>query len=164
MTHSDGWPAEWSPRARTIASATDRGIRAAGAQDLDGFTESVEQLEKDSDTARDVHAHLIRELLEMSYQDGLSSDDVSEVLTRTVAGARFWQAPVTASAVAAVLTGALGVGLENQDSVQGPTEYEIIGAAILIAADLTTSISVEPAPHVLHAVDEIRRAQTVEMP
>ncbi|MFW0795053.1 hypothetical protein AAFP30_14675 [Gordonia sp. CPCC 205515] len=161
MTDND----DWSPTARTIATATEQGIRAARAHDLEALAESIDHLENHTDTAREVHAHLMRELLETSYQDGLSGDDVSEVLTRTVTDAASWQAPVTPAAVAVVLTGALGVGPDSrEESAPTLSEPEIICAALLIAADLVTSTDLDPKPYVVRAIEEIRRAQTVEMP
>ncbi|WAC55547.1 hypothetical protein [Gordonia sp. SL306] len=53
---------------------------------------------------------MVRQLLETQYQDGLSGDDVSEVLTRTVGDAVSWDAPIDPSGVVLILTGALGVG------------------------------------------------------
>nr|WP_202422099.1 hypothetical protein [Gordonia sp. SID5947] len=153
--------------ARAVAEATDQGIRAARGHDPEGFGEAVHHLETHTDAARAVHAHMVRELLEMSYQDGLSGDDVSDVLTRTVGGAGLWDAPVEPAAVVVVLTGALGVR-EHSDSDDDPAppipQAAIVGAAILVAADLAAAAGIDHEPFLVRAVEEIRRAQTVEMP
>ncbi|MEE4025262.1 hypothetical protein V1Y59_19415 [Gordonia sp. PKS22-38] len=160
-------PAEWPSKVREIAEATDLGIRAARAADLEGFTDAVEQLH-DHPGAREVHAHMVRELLETTYQDGLSGDDVSEVLTRTIGGSADWQAPVDPSAVVVVLTGALGVAEHADDADRAPTTHtppaELAGAAILVVTDLAKGIAADHRPYLDRAVAEIRRAQTVEMP
>ncbi|WAC55544.1 hypothetical protein [Gordonia sp. SL306] len=160
-------PAEWSRMARAVAEATDLGIRAARAHDLENFADAVEQLENHTEATRDLHAHMVRELLETQYQDGVSGDDVSEVLTRTVGGAGLWNVPVDPSAVAMVLTVALGVG-ESSDTSDAPATTippaEIIGAAILVVADLAASAAIHHEPSLVRAMEEIRRAQTVEMP
>ncbi|GAB92386.1 hypothetical protein [Gordonia rhizosphera] len=158
-------PAEWPLKARAIAEATDRGIRAARAHDLDGFGEALEQLEIHPE-ARDVHAHMVRELLETQYQDGVSGEDVSEVLTRAVDDAGDWNAPVDPSAMVVVLTGSLGV-VESSDDDGPPTDIpvaQLTGAAIVVIADLAAGAALDHQPYLVRAVEEIRRAQTVEMP
>ncbi|SKZ43586.1 Uncharacterised protein [Mycobacteroides abscessus subsp. abscessus] len=167
MTGNHKYPAEWSPMAREIATATDRGIRAARSQVSQDFDDAVAQLEKNGDAARLMHSHMVRELLETSYQDGLSGDDVSDVLTRAVASASRWDAPVDPDAVAAVLLGALGVG--EQSGVNGAVAQsiplvKIISAAILVTADLVADAEVDHEPYITRAVGEIRRDQTIEIP
>lgn len=167
MTNKFVSSVEWPAVARTVAEVTDRGVRAARTHDLDGFGEAVGVLEIHAEVAREVHAHMVRELLETLYQDGLSGDDVSEVLTRTTDDAGLWYAPVDPSAVVVVLTGALGVGEGSVSSDVRPQSIppaEIIGAAFLVIADLAASAGLEHEPYLVRAVEEIRRAQTVEMP
>ncbi|GAA3690758.1 hypothetical protein [Gordonia hankookensis] len=167
MGNEFGSSATRQSAARTVTEASSRGIRAARAHDLEGFTECVEELEPHADAARIVHSHLVRELLETSYQDGLSGEDVSEVLRRTVTGAGGWNVAIDPEAVVTVLTGALGVveppeGRDAPAPVIPPTA--IIAAAILVAADLAAHMDLDPEPYLGRAVDEIRRAQAVEMP
>ena len=160
-------PSDWSLMARTVADATDRGIRSARAHDGGDFAEAVEILGVHADAARAVHAHMVRELIETAYQDGLDSDDVADVLTRTVADATGWDAPVDPTAVAVVLTGALGVNEPADPGDAGTpasSASQVIGAAILVAARLTTDTGVDHGDFLRRAVEEIRRAQTVEMP
>lgn len=167
MVTSGGFPSEWSATTRSIATETDRGIRAARTHDLDELVGAVESLGIDADAARIVHAHVVRELLETTYDDGLSSEDISDVLARTVADAGRWNAPADPSSVAVVLTGALGVSddLGHHDgSGAAPSSAEIITAALLVAALLATTARVDHHAYLVRAVEEIRRAQTVEMP
>lgn len=166
MAGSDRSHADSSPMARTIADATDRGIRSARSHDLAGFGEAVDTLVIHAEAARAVHAQLVRELLETAYQDGLDGDDVADVLNRTVSDARRWNAPADPAAVATVLTGALGV-TEHPDTSDGATPIPssgIAAAAILVAADLAADAGFDHGPYLARAVEEIRRAQTVEMP
>ncbi|MFW0785181.1 hypothetical protein AAFP35_11715 [Gordonia sp. CPCC 206044] len=167
MAEHHGYPAEWSLMARDIAAATDRGITAARSHDSEDLDDAVAQLEKHGDAARGMQAHMVRELLETSYQDGLSGDDVSDVLTRTIAAAARWVASVDPNAVAAVLTGALGVAERPGDSdiaAQPIPIAKIIGAALLVLADLAADAEVDHNPYLVRAVEEIRREQTIEIP
>ena len=41
---------------------------------------------------------------------------------------------------------------------------KIVGAAILVAADLAADAEVDHGPYLVRAVEEIRRAQTIEIP
>ncbi|MDL9948306.1 hypothetical protein QSJ19_22545 [Gordonia sp. ABSL11-1] len=160
-------PAEWPSTARAVAEATDAGIRAARTQHIEDFRDAAERLEKHAEVAREVHEHMVRELLETMYQDGLTGDDVSDVLRRTITGAGLWDAQVDPSAVVVVLTGALGVAETSDDRDAGTPDVaptELIGAAILVMADLLAAGAMDRKDYLLRAVEEIRRAQTVEMP
>lgn len=164
-THTS--PAGWPLTARTVAEATDQGVRAARAQDIEDFRDSVGRLEKHAEVAREVHGLMVRELLEALYQDGVSGDDVSEVLRRTITGAGLWDAPVDPSAVVVVLTGALGVAEPDEDGEGRTTAIaaaDVVGAAVLVIADLLAAGKIDHKDYLMRAVEEIRRAQTVEMP
>ncbi len=153
--------------AREIATATDRGISAARSQNAQDFDDAVAQLEKHYDAARPMHSHMVRELLETSYQDGLSGDDVSDVLARTVASASRWDVSVDPDVIAAVLLGALGVDERlsvNDTGAQSIPPAKIIGAAVLVASDLAAAAEVDHEPYLVRAVEEIRRDQTIENP
>ncbi|WHU49363.1 hypothetical protein QNM97_10505 [Gordonia sp. L191] len=157
--------ADWTAVARVIAEATDRGIGAARTHELEELRDAVEELAIHADAARDVHGHLVRELLETSYQDGLDGDDVAEVLNRTVSATGRWHAEVDPTAVAVVLTGALGVAERPDDgTTSAPTPSDVVVAALLVAADLASATAVDHGPYVTRAVEELRRAQTVEIP
>ena len=157
--------APWPLKARAISESTDHGIRAVRAHDLAGFEEALEQLDIHPE-ARDVHAHMVRELIETRYQDGVSGDDVAEVLSRTVADSGAWHAPVDPSAVVVVLTGSLGVAERSDDDGPPATipPAELNGAAILVIADVVADAALDHRPYLVRAIEEIRRAQTVEMP
>ncbi len=166
MARNQRFPAQWSPMAQEIATASDQGISAARSHDRKHFDDAVAQLEKHGDAARAVHAYAIRELLETSFQDGVSGDDVSDVLTRTVDTAAQWDVSVPPDSVVAVLIGALGVSERRGDDAAAAAIplAAIIGAAMLVAAEMATDAAVDHVPYVVRAVDEIHRAQTIEIP
>ncbi|MDY6810290.1 MAG: hypothetical protein SW127_14950 [Actinomycetota bacterium] len=157
--------AEWPLKARTIAEASGRGIRAARTHDLDAFGEAIQQLEIHPE-AREVHAHMVRELLETRFPDGLSGDDLAGVLTHTVDGAGAWDAPVDPAAVVVVLTGSLGVtdSPDSDGAARDIPQPQLHSAAILAIADLAAEAALDHEPYLMRAVEEIRRSQTVEMP
>jgi hypothetical protein len=157
--------APWPLKARAISESTDHGIRAVRAHDLAGFAEALEQLAIHPE-AREVHAHMVRELIETRYQDGVTGDDVADVLSRTVGDSGAWHAPVDPSAVVVVLTGSLGVAERSDDDGPPATipPAELNGAAILVIAHLAADAAIDHQQYLVRAIEEIRRAQTVEMP
>ena len=152
------WPTRSPQRATRVS--------AQCSHDREHFDDAVAQLEKHGDAARAVHAYVIRELLETSFQDGVSGDDVSDVLTRTVDTAAQWDVSVPPDSVVAVLIGALGVSERRDDDAAAAAIplAAIIGAAMLVAAEMATDAAVDHVPYLVRAVDEIHRAQTLEIP
>lgn len=155
----------WSPRADKVAQTTGHGIRAAHAHDLEEFGAAVELLALHPES-REVHVLMLRELLETVFPDGLTGDDVSEVMTSTSRTAASWNPAISPAAVALVLTGALGVGdTDNPDArSSGPLHTETTAAALVVITDLAARAEVDPTAYVTRAVAEIHRAQTMEMP
>ena len=89
------------------------------------------------------------------------------VMTSTSRAAASWTAAASPAAVALVLTGALGVGdTAGADALPsaGLPDAETTAAALVVITDLTARADVDPMEYVTRAVDEIRRAQTMEMP
>ncbi|OZE30517.1 hypothetical protein CH256_10315, partial [Rhodococcus sp. 05-2254-6] len=82
------WPAEWPAEVRRIADATNDALAAVASQNSVAFDDAVESLGRsDSAQAGHVHAEMVRTLLEEVYSDGLTGENVQEVLGRTVRGA-----------------------------------------------------------------------------
>lgn len=164
MPHNES-RSERSPMADRVAQTTGEAIRAARAHDSEAFGAATDLLALHPES-REVHALMIRELLETVFPDGLTGDDVSEVMTSTSRAAASWTSAVSPAAVALVLTGALGVG-DTADPDALPSaglDAETTAAALVVITDLTARADVDPMEYVTRAVDEIRRAQTMEMP
>ncbi len=104
---------------------------------------------------------VVRELLETLHPDGLTGEDVQDVLTRCARAAALWFPVVDVDSLVTVLTGALGVA----DVEENPRRPErAVEAAILVIADLLSAAEVSADGYVRRALDEIARAETVEMP
>lgn len=154
------WPTEWPVDVRRIADATVDALAAVVAQDPIAFDEAVELLDRsDAAKAGNVHAEMVRSLLEEVYNDGLTGDNVQEVLGRTVRGAE-WLPSVDIAGFVEVLTGALGVTDVDEQSRSRPRPAH----ALLVVADLLAIRRSRAETYVRRALAEIHRAQTVEMP
>lgn len=154
------WPTEWPVDVRRIADATVDALAAVVAQDPIAFDEAVELLDRsDAAKAGNVHAEMVRSLLEEVYSDGLTGENVQEVLGRTVRGAD-WLPSVDIAGFVEVLTGALGVTDLDEQSRSRPRPAH----ALLVVADLLAIRRSRAETYVRRALAEIHRAQTVEMP
>lgn len=154
------WPTEWPVDVRRIADATVDALAAAAAQDPIAFDEAVDMLDRsDAAKAGHVHAEMVRTLLEEVYSDGLTGENVQEVLGRTVRGSD-WLPSLDIAGFVEVLTGALGVTDVDEQSRSSPRPAH----ALLVAADLLAVRRSRAETYVRRALAEIRRAQTVEMP
>ena len=154
------WPTEWPVDVRRIADATVDALAAVVAQDPIAFDEAVELLDRsDAAKAGNVHAEMVRSLLEEVYSDGLTGENVQEVLGRTVRGAE-WLPSLDIAGFVEVLTGALGVTDVYEQSRSRPRPAH----ALLVVADLLAVRRSRAETYVRRALAEIHRAQTVEMP
>lgn len=157
---SVAWPTEWPVDVRRIADATVDALAAVVAQDPIAFDEAVELLDRsDAAKAGNVHAEMVRSLLEEVYSDGLTGENVQEVLGRTVRGAE-WLPSLDIAGFVEVLTGALGVTDVDEQSRSRPRPAH----ALLVVADLLAIRRSRAEMYVRRALAEIHRAQTVEMP
>ena len=154
------WPTEWPVDVRRIADATVDALAAVVAQDPIAFDEAVELLDRsDAAKAGHVHAEMVRSLLEEVYSDGLTGENVQEVLARTARGAD-WLPSLDIAGFVEVLTGALGVADVEEQSRSRPRPAH----ALLVVADLLAVRRSRAETYVRRALAEIHRAQTVEMP
>ncbi|CCQ13942.1 putative uncharacterized protein [Rhodococcus sp. AW25M09] len=154
------WPAEWPAEVRRIADATDDALAAVAARDSAAFDDAVELLGRsDSAQAGHVHAAMVRTLLEEVYSDGLTGENVQEVLGRTVRGAD-WLPNLDIAGFVEVLTGALGVA----DIDEQPRSRPRPAHALLVVADLLAVRRGRAETYLRRALADIHRAETIEMP
>ncbi|WP_072690791.1 hypothetical protein [Rhodococcus marinonascens] len=162
------WPTHWPSTAREIAEALDAAIVAARSSDAAALTEATGELAAlPAEQVGAILAVMVRELLETLHPDGLTGEDVQEVLTRCARAAPALLPAVDVDSLVTVLTGALGVA----DIEENPGRPEhAVPAAILVIADLLSaaedpgSSGLSGAGYVRSALDEIARAETVEIP
>ncbi|KAA0022404.1 hypothetical protein [Antrihabitans cavernicola] len=158
------WPTEWPAIPRKIADATDDALTAVRGTDSSALSDALDDLAKlPNPQVSGVHAGIVRELLETLHPDGLTSDDVHAVLERTARGAIGWLPHLDVSAVADVLTGALGVS-DPDDETPKRARTAYLQAAVLVIADLAATAHIPTTDYIKRAIAEIARAETVEMP
>ncbi|WP_410873103.1 hypothetical protein [Nocardia sp. A7] len=156
------WPSDWPSSARAIATAVEAAVTAARDADESRFGAATADLaELPADQVTSVLAAIVRELLETAHPDGLTGDDVRAVLVAVVRRASAWLPRLDAAAVFSALAGALGID-ESQDPDGGRTDPQ--PAAVLLIEYLADLARTPPHESVQRAIDEIARAETVEMP
>jgi hypothetical protein len=148
--------------AADLSSAIASAIESARAADLDTFADASNRLMTlNIERVGIVQATAIRSLLEELYYDGLDADDVRAVLTRC-AQASAWFPDFDAEKLLLVLSGALGtVDPEQQPQAGRDT---MAAHATLVMADLSSTRPAMLTEHLSRAIEEIRRAETIEMP
>ncbi|MGC0366135.1 hypothetical protein ABH922_004119 [Rhodococcus sp. 27YEA15] len=164
MKPDRNWPVEWPPVARDIADATLDALTAVRSAQRDALDDAVDELRGLSfEQVSSVHAAIVRELLEDTHPDGLSSEDVQDALTSCARATIVWLPDLDVQALAAVYTGALGISDLEDDSFRvGHGAY--LRSAVLVIGNLSTVSKKSPAAYVTRAIGEIARAQTIEMP
>ncbi|MFI6571735.1 hypothetical protein [Nocardia fluminea] len=156
------WPSEWPSSARAIATAIEAAVTAARAADESGFDAATADLaELPADQVTAVLAAIVRKLLEIAHPDGLTGDDVRAVLESVVRRAAPWLPRLDAAAVFSALAGALGIDEEAEPD--RPRTSPQPAAVLLI--EYLAELSRTPPDHVVQrAINEIARAETIEMP
>ncbi|MFF2083647.1 hypothetical protein ACFVVM_07710 [Nocardia sp. NPDC058176] len=156
------WPSDWPTPARAIATTIESAVIAAQAADESEFTTAVTDLAAlPAYQVGSVLSTMVRELLEIAHPDGLTGDDIRTVLDAVVRRSITWLPTLDPATVVSILTGALGV--DDPDEPDRPRTNPQ-PAAILLIDHLATRARVPAQRIVEHAVAEIARAETVEMP
>jgi hypothetical protein len=174
--------------ARAIVSAASDAVTAAVAGERETFDEAVAELAGlDAEQVRVLLGHVVRSLLEELHPDGLSADDIRDVLPRCVRAVIGWHPEVDAALLIVVLSNALGIG-DPDDEPRDARPGDVTAHGVLLIADLVTAAGpVIPAGTVTSAgsvtsvgsaasaerpidgyleaaLAEIARAETIEMP
>lgn len=119
--------------ARPIAAAATAAVTAAQARDAGALDEAVAVLASlDPAQSGLILGTTVRLLLEAAHPDGLTGDEVRDVLERCVRGAAGWQPEVDPHMVLLLLAGALGV-LEEDDAPPPKPDLAARHAALLMA-------------------------------
>lgn len=156
------WPTDWPSSARTIATTIEAAITAAKAADEPGFNAATADLrELPADQVTSVLAATVRELLETAHPDGLTGDDVRAVLEAVVRRSAAWCPRLDAATVVSALTGALGID-DSEEPDRARTNPQ--PAAVLLIEYLADLARTPPHQSIQRAVNEIARAETIEMP
>ncbi|MFD4439388.1 hypothetical protein ACFWPK_06365 [Nocardia sp. NPDC058519] len=156
------WPSDWPSSARAIATAVEAAVTAAKAADASGFSATTAELsELPADQVTAVLSAIVRELLETAHPDGLTGDAVRAVLESVVRRSATWLPRLDAAAVISALTGALGI---DESAVPDRIGTNPQPAAVLLIEYLAELTRTPTQQSIQRAINEIARAETIEMP
>jgi hypothetical protein len=153
------------PAGRAIARDVTALVTAVAARDVAAAREACARLrDGDEVVARDVLHRLTLGLVERAYPDGLDADDVRGLFDEIARAAGGWMSGLDSYAVLVVLAGTLGV--HPPGSAPRPSlDHDALPLACgLVVADLLGRLRVTLAPELARAFDELRTAQTMEIP
>ncbi|RAO05580.1 hypothetical protein GAR06_02930 [Micromonospora saelicesensis] len=143
--------------ARAIALTATTAVAAAQARDGQAYDEAVGGLTADERSGLVLGA-VVRLLLEESHPDGLTGDDIRQVLTRCVQESTRWRTDVDPHVVLVLLAGALGV--YDPESDESPPDASAVARhAPLLVADLLAATSVPLDDYLAAAFAEIERTE-----
>jgi hypothetical protein len=153
----------WPEPARTMARAIDAAVSTARAGDADGFGTALAELTRvDRHQLAVLLGAVTRELLERAHPDGLDADDAEQLLDRCARSAGPWYDAVDGESMLRALTGALDItDPDDAPELAGPA---VVTMGLLLIAELLTALDTELADVLDGALQELRRAQTVELP
>jgi hypothetical protein len=135
------------PAARAIASATTDAVAAAAIADVAAFGEATGRLAAaDPEQVRVVLGVLVRALLEDLHPDGVSGDDLLELIKNCARTAIGWYPGVDVQVLVVVLTGALGVHEPDEEPRQVTALDVARHAPLFIAELLRTPAAAPPGP------------------
>lgn len=158
--------------ARAISAATTDAVTAAQAQDVAAFDEATDRLATaEAEQVRVVLGVVVRALLEDLHPDGVSGDDLLELIKSCVRTSFVWYPGVDVQVLIIVLTGALGVH-EPDEEPRRVTRLEVARHAPLFIAELlaapgSAARTDDPRPlpdYFADAFLEISRTELNEMP
>jgi hypothetical protein len=159
VTGYGSWPAP----ARAMALAVDAAVAAARAGDAAAFADAAAGLALvDSEQLAVVLGTVSRSLIERSHPDGLGADDALHVLGSCLRSAAGWYEPLDPDALTLALTGTLGV--TDPDESPHPDGMAVVTHGILLIADQLRVARQDLPPVLEHALAELMRAQTIELP
>lgn len=153
----------WPEPARTMARAIDATVSAAQAGEADDFAAGLADLNRvDRAQLAVLLGAVMRDLLERAHPDGLDADDVEQLLDSCIKATTPWFGLLDTDALVRALTGALDItDPDDAPELAGPA---VVTHGLLLIADQLSTMN-QALPAVLElALQELMRAQTVEMP
>lgn len=167
----------WDKRARTLALAVEAAVDAVDAADADRFDDALADLHKaDREQLLVLLGTATSDLLERAAPDGLDAEEAERILRGSLRDAAPWYPAIDSNALLRAFTASLGIadpddedsdndgdGDRDDDAVR-VTPDAVLAHGVLLVGYLrrTTAAAL---PEVLeHALGELRRAQTMEMP
>jgi hypothetical protein len=150
--------------ARAIVRAATAAVSAAQAADPQDYRDAVEQLAgQDSEHVGLVLGSVVRMLLEEAHPDGLTADDLQQVLERTARTALPWWPETDPQLLLILITGALGLHFTEEEAPR-LTPSQVASHVPLMIADLLGVRDRRLDGYLTTALAEIMRAETMEAP
>ncbi|OHV47878.1 hypothetical protein [Pseudofrankia sp. BMG5.36] len=153
------------PEGRVLARAVTAVVDAAGRRDAAALRAACNQLRTcDEAVAREVLHRLTLRLVERAYPDGVDADDIRGLFDEVVRRASPWLTGVEPYAVVVVLAGALSIHPPD-DAPKPSLDPDALPIACALVVDyLLVRLGSRLPAELAHAFDELRTAQTNEMP
>ena len=149
--------------ARTVAALVD----AAGQRDAAALRTACERLRAGDETvARDLLHRLTLGLVEQDYSDGLDADDIRALFDEVIGRASPWLAGpgLDPYAVIVVLAGTLSIHPPD-DAPRPSLDPDALPIACALVVDhLLGRLAARLPAELARAFDELRTAQTMEIP
>ncbi|WP_375498256.1 hypothetical protein [uncultured Jatrophihabitans sp.] len=140
---------------------------AATNADADAFADALVDVHKlDREQLLVLLGTATQELLERAAPDGLDAEEAERILRGCLHAAAPWYDALDGTALLHAFTAGVGVGEpdDGDDAVARPSPDAVLAHGLLLVAYLSSTTET-PLPEVLdHALGELRRAQTIEMP
>jgi hypothetical protein len=151
--------------ARAIAAATTDAVDAVRVCDVAAFDQAVTRLAAaEPEQVRVVLGVVVRALLEDLHPDGVSGDDLLELIKSCARTSIGWYPGVDIEVLVVVLTGALGVH-EPDLEPRVFTPLDVARHAPLFLAELLDVAGTRPlSDYFADAYLEISRAELTELP
>lgn len=135
----------WPRPVQQLADAVATSVGAAQLEDAESYLASLPTLlRQEPDHLRLMLGEVVRTLVESRFPDGIDADDARQLLADTVRWVAGWDGPVDVPALAAVLTGSLGVHPDDADRPDVAPDA-VSAAAPLLAAHLLAGRSAQAA-------------------
>ncbi len=162
----------WNGSARTMALGVDAAVQAAMTADAGAFDEAVADLHRtDREQLLVLLGTATLDLLERAAPDGLDAEEAERVLRGSLQMAAPWYDGLDGSALLFAFTAAVGIAepdtdpdSDSDESAPRPAPDAVLAHGLLLVAHLTTTTGTPPHEVLDHALAELRRAQTVELP
>lgn len=157
----------WNGPPRVLAVAVDAAVGAADAADTEAFGEALADLHRtDREQLQVLLGTATATLLERAAPDGLDAEEAERIVRGCFAAAAAWYPAIDADALLAAFTASVGVTEADADpeAPPPPGPDAVLAHGLLLVAYLRTATRSALDEVLEHALRELHRAQTMELP
>ena len=156
----------WSGPAKALALAVDAAVSAAGDADAEAFDDALADLHRaDREQLQVLLGTATATLLERAAPDGLDAEEAEKILRGCFAAAA-WYPALDGGALLGAFTASIGVADADADpeAPPPPGPDAVLAHGLLLVAYLCTETRSALDEVLEHALGELHRAQTMELP